>query len=144
MNIFYTDPCPVNCAKYLDNKRVVKMVLETAQLLSTARTFHELETTYRPTHMNHPCAIWVRSSLENYLWTYAHFKALLEEYTRRYTRKHACERLLEELSACPPLPKVGLTPHVNCTPHKEMPTIEAYKLTLKEKWENDVYPPQWS
>ena len=48
------------------------MILETAQLLCTAH--HELGTSieipYKATHKNHPSAIWVRDSAENYMWAY--------------------------------------------------------------------------
>ena len=142
MNIFYTSPDPVEFAEYLDDKRVVKMVLETAQLLSTARCLSGHASTYKPTHRNHPCAVWVRTSAANYAWTYRHFRALLAEYTKRFSKTHACERLLSELRYCK-LPEAGFTEPVNCTPHKELSTIEAYKITLAEKWANDKLTPRW-
>lgn len=95
MNIFYLSHCPSRSAKYQYNKHVVKMVLETAQLLATAH--HQLgeqygyDTSYVPykqTHKNHPSAIWVRQSFENYMWAYEHMIALGKEYTRRYGKTH--------------------------------------------------------
>lgn len=90
MNIFYLSHCPRKAAEYQYNKHVVKMILETAQLLCTAH--HELGTTieipYKATHKNHPSAIWVRQSAENYMWTYEHMLALGQEYTRRYGKEH--------------------------------------------------------
>ena len=35
MNIFATSPCPVKSAEILDDKRVIKMILESAQILYT-------------------------------------------------------------------------------------------------------------
>jgi len=58
MNIFVTSNCPKLSAQALDNKRVVKMVLETAQLLSTAIFINSTITydnLYKPTHVKHPC-----------------------------------------------------------------------------------------
>jgi len=90
MNIFYLSHDPVQAAKYQYNKHVVKMILETAQLLCTAH--HELGTNidipYKATHKNHPSAIWVRSSAEAYMWAYEHMLALGKEYTKRYGKEH--------------------------------------------------------
>ena len=65
MNIFYLSNDPVQAAAYQYNKHVVKMILETAQLLCTAH--HELQSAvdvpYKPTHRTHPSAIWVRRYL---------------------------------------------------------------------------------
>jgi len=103
MNIFYLSHCPKQAAEYQYNKHVVKMILETAQLLCTAH--HELGSTievpYKPTHKNHPSAIWVRSSAEAYMWAYEHMLALGAEYTRRYGKQHLtiskCKDLLYTL-----------------------------------------------
>jgi hypothetical protein len=143
MNIFYTSPCPIECAKALDDKRVIKMTLETAQLLSTALSHYDILTTYKPTHRNHPCAIWTRASRQNYMWTYDHFIALLNEYEHRFYKTHACSRLTNELLACP-IQYSDLTPHANCTPFKNMPTIEAYRTTLIDKWYLDKRSPKWT
>mgnify|MGYP000433079137 CR=1 FL=1 len=90
MNIFYLDKNPSKCAQYHNDKHVVKMILETAQLLCTAH--HELGTSvdipYKATHKNHPSAIWVRSSAEAYMWAYEHMLALGAEYTKRYGKHH--------------------------------------------------------
>ncbi len=90
MNIFYLSNDPNKAAEYQYNKHVVKMILETAQLLCTAH--HELESDipvpYKVTHKNHPSAVWVRSSAEAYMWAYEHMLALGREYTRRYGKQH--------------------------------------------------------
>lgn len=95
MNIFYLHNCPKQAAKYMYNKHVVKMILETAQLLCTAHHMLGIEkgyeTSYVPykcTHKNHPSAIWVRQSAENYFWAYEHMLELGKEYTRRYGKEH--------------------------------------------------------
>jgi hypothetical protein len=66
---------------------------------------------YRSTHTNHPSAIWVRQSYENYEWLYKLFIAVLDEYTYRYGRTHATARLVDALYKPPTnIPKgVGFT-----------------------------------
>lgn len=77
-------------ARYHYDKHVVKMVLESAQLLSSAHHALGGQTTglYKPTHLNHPCALWVRESGAHYAWLYKHHLALCAEYTYRYNRVH--------------------------------------------------------
>ena len=104
MNIFYLSEDPDECARWMVDKHVVKMILETAQLLSTAhrvldgdpddgRLHDKLtnELLYKRTHKNHPSAIWARESDGNYRWLYRHLLALLKEYTFRYGKHHAVE-----------------------------------------------------
>ena len=90
MNIFYLSNCPKQAAKYQYNKHVVKMILESAQLLCTAH--HELQSDvdvpYKPTHKNHPSAIWARRSSAHYKWLYEHMLALGAEYKKRYNKDH--------------------------------------------------------
>jgi len=102
MNIFVTDPCPVQSAREQCDKHCVKMVLESAQMLSTAwRVFDneraERENLYKQAHLNHPCSIWVRESPENYIWLYRHFSELCQEYTHRYGKEHKSSKLLWSL-----------------------------------------------
>jgi hypothetical protein len=124
MNIFFVDPNPVRAAESLVDKHVVKMILESAQLLSTAhRVLDGTEITgksktgrnvkrwilnddrentiYTATHVNHPSAIWTRTSVENYWWLTEHFAGLLDEYTYRYDKVHACYKLLMPLQSPP-------------------------------------------
>ena len=111
MNIFYVDKDPVVAAQSLCDKHVVKMILESAQLLSTAhrlldgRMVQAVSATgrkvkrwvlddardsvvYSATHINHPSAVWCRQSLENYGWLVDHLHAMLNEYGYRYGKKH--------------------------------------------------------
>lgn len=111
MNIFYLDHDAKQCAEWMVNRHVVKMILETAQLLCTAHRvldgelYHSLTKTgrkakrwrlndsredlfYSATHINHPSAIWARQSVENYLWLVDHFFALGDEYRYRYNKVH--------------------------------------------------------
>lgn len=107
MNIFYLIHDVHECAQHMVDRHVVKMILEYAQLLCTAHRVlsnKDLSEMYKVTHKNHPSAKWVRESDENYKWLYSMFVALLEEYTYRYGKIHACSRLVEPLkkNPCPP------------------------------------------
>lgn len=118
MNIFFLHESPIVSAKAMTNKHVVKMILETAQLLSTAHHILDDELSpfrddlYKMTHKNHPSAVWVRESHENYLWAYKHFVALCDEYTRRYKKTHATEIKLKHILNHLPIniPYVSMTP----------------------------------
>lgn len=93
MNIFATNACPVKSAQDHCDVHLRKMIVEIAQLLSTAH--FELDGNvvgYKPTHKNHPCAIWVRECSGNYYWAYMHFAALCDEYTFRTKKVHKTEK----------------------------------------------------
>jgi hypothetical protein len=121
------------------------MVLETAQLLATAINVSGGKASYRTTHVNHPCSIWVRQSKGNYQWTLQLFKELLQEYENRYGRIHKCrDYMLEFCSGVDLMPEGEMTPFVNCTPFKdEADVFVAYKACLQEKWKNDKRKPTW-
>ena len=111
MNIFYVNSDPEVAARSMVDRHVVKMILETAQLLSTAHRVIDGEEyvgqsqsgrkakrwrlsgnvdaiMYAATHINHPSAVWVRENSANYDWLYDHLLALGSEYTHRYGRTH--------------------------------------------------------
>jgi hypothetical protein len=102
MNIFYVDKDPYKSAQYLCDKHVVKMILESAQLLCTAHHVHPYfklpSFLYKPTHKNHPSAVWVRQSLKNYLWLGSHANGLCKEYTYRYGKVHKTQAVIDWLS----------------------------------------------
>jgi len=113
MNIFYLDEDPGQCAEWMVDRHVVKMILESAQLLSTAhrmldgesyqdvskigrkvtRYHHPREELYQATHINHPSCKWARESLENYQWLAKHFAHLMDEYFVRFGKHHACGKM---------------------------------------------------
>jgi hypothetical protein len=171
MNLFTVSTCPVTCARQLPDKLVVKMILETAQLLSTAH--HEVMGTteaygvplYKPTHKNHPCAVWVRASRNNYHWAFDHFVALCEEYTRRYGKVHATETKLRRALCSAPdaLMYTGLTTPPACMPdeYKAQHEIDAghwpcesyrrylaegksYTVDVAKAWAKADTPPWWA
>jgi hypothetical protein len=94
MNIFYLDSDPVVAARVQYNKHVVKMILESAQMLCTAHhhyaELYDYQTfvPYKKAHYNHPSTIWCRGNRSQYLWLYNHMVALGEEYTDRYGKEH--------------------------------------------------------
>jgi len=90
MNIFYLDKDPVKAAQVQYNKHVVKMILESAQMLCTAHHVHGNpdDMPYKQAHLNHPSTIWVRENSLHYDWLYEHFVALQGEYYKRYNKTH--------------------------------------------------------
>ena len=92
MNIFVLDYDPVKAAKMQCDKHVVKMSLETAQLLCSA--FPKGKAPYKQTHVNHPCSIWCRNSKANYLWLITHGIALCDEYQFRYNKVHKSKKVI--------------------------------------------------
>ena len=115
MNIFATDPSPYVSAKCLPDKHVVKMPLETCQMLSIVcshkwghgygelhRTNGEPYKTHKGAFSSHPCTIWANESLTNTWWLLKHGLALCAEYTHRYGKVHSCQKTLEEAESIIP------------------------------------------
>ena len=104
MNIFYLDEDPEVAAIMQYNKHVVKMILESAQMLCTAH--HELldepDVPYKPAHVNHPSTIWCRQNTRHYFWLYEHMLALGHEYTHRYGKVHKSITKCKDFLATPP------------------------------------------
>ena len=114
MNIFYLDSDPVKAAQVQYNKHVVKMILESAQMLCTAHHHYtellsqdDSYIPYKKAHYNHPSTIWCRENSEQYLWLYNHMIALGNEYTKRYNKIHLtitkCADILKATPAGIPL-----------------------------------------
>lgn len=106
MNIFYLDSNPVVAARYHADKHVIKMILESAQLLSTTHHISGsnsdiLIKIYKPTHFNHPSTIWVRQNKNNYRWLYELFLALIDEYHYRFCKIHKSSELIPYLKEAP-------------------------------------------
>lgn len=92
MNIFVLDYSPTKAARLQCDKHVVKMPLETAQILCSA--FPNGKAPYKRTHFNHPCSIWARKSKKNFEWLIEHGLALCEEYTFRYGKDHKSRKVI--------------------------------------------------
>lgn len=143
INIFYLDHDPVQCAMWHVDKHVVKMILESAQLLSTAHRLtdgkeyigktktgrnakrwllennfefpHDRESVvYHATHVHHPSAVWCRATNTNYNWLYSLFIALMNEYTYRYGKNHSCGKLIPYLDHPPR--NIAIAPFTEPTP----------------------------
>ena len=123
MNIFAPYADPIASALALADKHVVKMPLETAQILSTV--LHQRSPSaalaaqaYRPTHAHHPCVKWAASSQVAAAWTLVHGLALCGEYTHRYGRAHKSHEVLLRIA-----PHLGLLPDAQPIPFAQaMPT----------------------
>lgn len=125
MNIFVLDLNPTLCAQAHCNKHVVKMVLETAQILSTI-TGHG----YRPTHVNHPCTVWARQTTGNFQWLYDLGMALGKEYTHRYGKRHKSSYVIAEQWPPPKsVPKGFRTPFALAMPdeYREECPVQSYR-----------------
>ena len=159
MNIFYVDRDPIVSAQMMCDKHVVKMILESAQMLSTAHRvldgdeYADEVGLYKMAHKNHPSTIWVRSSVHNYMWLYVHMTALMDEYTYRYGKHHATERLLEPLKDCPKtIPTIDFTDPPQCMPDhcKSDDTVQSYQTYyILEKsdfatWKRREVPRWWN
>jgi hypothetical protein len=133
LNIFILDEDPVKAAEYHCNKHVVKMILESAQMLSTvhwqylwddikkknhprifkrqrdkleyikAHTEVNQQPPYKMTHIHHPCTIWTSMTYGNYMWHVELAQALLKEYTKRYKKTHKSTPVIQWLADHPPL-----------------------------------------
>ena len=177
MNIFYLHQDPKVCAEWAVDSHCVKMILEAAQLLSTAhRVLDGVQyidassgrkikrwrlpdardnILYAATHVNHPCAVWVRTNQNNYAWAWQYLKEHCDEYTHRYGKIHKVESsgLLDMLNVCPA--NIPLSPYITSPPSAMDPKyiisqfpIDNYRNYYKygkahlHKWKNRQ-PPEW-
>ena len=93
MNIFYLHKDPRKAARLQYNKHVVKMILESAQMLCTAHhcygdKWQRENVPYKQAHLNHPSTIWARRSKATYMWLFKHMMGLGYEYWLRYGKQH--------------------------------------------------------
>ena len=102
MNIFILDKDIEKCAEYHCDQHVVKVILESVQMLCTALNKKGFSTPYKSTHLNHPCVLWVEQSFDNYSWLQELACALNKEYRFRYDKEtdHKSITILDELSTC--------------------------------------------
>jgi hypothetical protein len=161
MNIFFLDrkpggmPDPVGSAKDLDDKRIHKMALESAQILCTIIAdrdpdFHAHHGLYKPTHANHPCTVWAGESLANFLWLLEHAAACVHEAARRYDKRSSdykvahvlakVERWAERRSLPSCFPESGWTKPKLAMPDefKGDDTVDSYRRYFRSK-PNVVY-----
>lgn len=153
MNIFAFDSDPWLSALWLDDVRKNKMILETAQLLSTAIRFNDPQTTlpvYKSAYISHPCTRWARRSRANFGWLVEYMRSLGVQRDR----DHKSLELLSSFSwysAHGRFSEDNLTPFVNCARNKERgvdfsnveDTHEAYKLYISQRWKEPYITLSW-
>lgn len=143
MNIFYLDSNPQLAAQYHHDIHLRKMILETAQLLSTAHhvfnSFHK-DKVYKQTHTNHPSAVWVRSNLSAYKWTWKLLNELCLEYEYRFDKRHKTDIELVDILSHEPIElckiKTFPTQPPLCMPDEfkiENDAIKSYRNYYKNK-----------
>lgn len=151
MNIFILSWIVDECVKWYFDKHVTKMIIETAQLLSTA--WWEIHPIYTRQllrkdiyqsirNVNHGCAIWARESKANYEWLCSLGLAMCEEYTHRYGKTHKSEKVLRFLQKNIPIeiPDIGLTPVYQAMPDecKHKDPVVAYKRLYVSKYKRHL------
>ena len=149
MNIFALSRCPMQSAQWLDDIRKNKMILESAQMLSTAVRVLSPDTdlsVYKVAYLNHPCTIWARQSRDNFKWLLSHMSHLFLQKDGL----HKSASLLTDFQKYADsgyFPSEGLTPFANCArnlergvDYSEHPdTHEAYRLYMNDRWkENNI------
>jgi hypothetical protein len=156
MNIFVLDTHPKIAAEYHCDKHVVKMVTESAQILSSAHSYYgsAVKNQYKDTHYNNPCIVWARSNDKNYLWLWCLFYWLSIEYEKRYKRVHkTANDLLRPLLSTPKGMPVAssTTPFYLAMPeiYRSIDSVESYRrYYIAEKyrfarWAYTPSPPWW-
>ena len=173
MNIFYLSSCPRQAARDMCDQHVVKMPLETAQILSTAHrvvdgTMVIGQTSsgrkakrwvldryddkfYLAAHVNHPSTVWARQSKEHYEWLYEHFEALSREFENRFKHSHKSWNKLKFFTSKAPknISIFGFVEPPQCMPdeYKDPDTIKAYKKYYDFKfhdWMEKGRPMRWT
>ena len=161
MNTFVLDYDPRVAAKYHMDVHVIKMIIESLQMLSCCAYHYQIPTAsrlYKSTHKSHPCNLWLIQSFENVVWLRDLLLALCEEYTYRYGRVIKCEEKLNDLEKCllelqTVMPSIGVTPFALAMPDecKTSDAVESYRsyyLKFKKDmpragWRRGRLSPRW-
>jgi hypothetical protein len=152
MNIFVLHDDPAIAASMSCDKHVVKMILETAQMLSTVAHSRGHRAPYKATHKNHPCTLWAGESKANWRWLIAHGLALCSEYTTRYDKVHKSQAAIEWCRDNPVGPDHGVrTPFRLAMPdqYKCDDPVKAYRAYYHgeksgfAKWAHSPTPTWW-
>lgn len=152
LNIFILDENPILSVVYHTDKHIVKMPIESTQILCTVLHMQGLapEWAYKPTHQSHPCVKWAAKSLDNWEWLKEYTLLMGKEYTYRYHKYHSSIEVAKWLPE-PELPRLGLTPFAKCVPveFRVLPVVDAYRqYFIKYKnhirrYTNRDIPPWW-
>ena len=152
MNIFVSHQSPIESAHVLPDKHVVKMPLETCQMLAIVASDQwghgygtlpkmngEPYSTEKGAFRNHPCTIWANESIHNSWWLLSHGFALCKEYQHRFTKQHSCLKTLTAATKIFPQGDVRLvTPFVRAMPDEfkydtSIDTFTAYRKYISSK-----------
>lgn len=150
MNIFVLDEDPATAAALHCDVHVVKMILETTQILCTVRHLagNSVPEGYKPTHANHPCTKWTRESEDNYLWLWLLLSCLHREYYFRYGKDHESKHLLYPLIKYDfgDLPAGPRTPFIFCGPESciRETVTESYRELYRFKSRTMKRPMRWT
>lgn len=125
MNIFILDTDPKKAARSLNDRHIVKMILESAQIISTVADRYGYEALYKPTHKNHPCTLWAGNKYENWLWLVEHANEMNEEKIRRFGTSHKSIQV------------VNYHFKLNHGPVKDGSSIETFVQAMPSKYRND-------
>lgn len=138
MNIFVLDLNPAKAAQYHCDNHVVKMILESAQIISTTLVIRGFHAPYKATHRNHPCCVWARESYSNYQWLLQLFEHLHKEWQYRWnhTRNHLSYDKMAQTGGPTSLdfPSAGLTPFAQAMPEscRRDQAVTAYRTYYRE------------
>ena len=129
MNIFFLHKHPVIAAQMQCDKHVVKMVLETAQMLSTAARAQGHDVGYKSAYPKHPMTLWVNQNADNFRWAWLHGMSLAKEYTNRYDKIHKSQEILEQLEYYATGNESDITEPPQCMPdqYKTDDYVTAYR-----------------
>jgi len=157
MNIFFLHKDPQWAANALCDKHVPKMLLESAQMLSTAvqeNVGERLEDLYKPAYPKHPMTKWVGSTFSNFQWTLENAVFISQEYCKRFNKLHKSSRILNVIydnQYYKEIPDERFTTPPQCMPdeYKDDDYVTAYRKYYKgakayfAKWQRGVDAPEW-
>ena len=156
MNIFFLDKTPELSAEYLCDKHIPKMLLESAQMLSTAVQNYtgRIEELYKPAYPNHPMTKWVGSTFSNFQWALENAVYISDEYTKRFKKLHKSSRILNVIydnQYYKDIPDERFTEPPQCMPdeYKDKDYVTAYRRYYNNdkkyfaKWEKGRSCPEW-
>lgn len=134
MNIFVLHQDPIIAAKHHCDKHVVKMILETAQIMSAVAHKQGYNAPYRLTHKNHPCTLWAGINASNFAWLAQLGFALGDEYKQRYGKIHKSIAVIQWcIDNVKNLQQGSMTPFAQAMPeqYKRKDAVQAYRLYYK-------------
>lgn len=152
MNIFYTHTNPNKCARYLDDKRLNKMLIESVQIWSTVKILKGADAPYKKTHEHHPIVKNILNSRANYYFLDSLIWAYASQYYIRFKKHHKSFILFKQYDLeliYNTYDKLNL---LNCAKntslgidYTDIPDInEAYQLYLVHRWMTDKRKPKWN